>query len=165
MLDRESAVAAIAPRSAIPAGAHHEPRHGLQHARLDGSAVLSPADLVAVVSALTDSAQHLPARLSGHCAACAPPQPAEPGRRAEEHDITGLSDIIRNSHSEPAPYDPDRRHAEADLRAFTEAARWPPTVHNMQNFEIIIIIDDKTTAMCPRQAARARHLTVLQRCT
>jgi nitroreductase len=53
-----------------------------------------------------------------------------------------ISEIIRDRHSERVPFDPDRPLAEKYLRAILEAARWAPTAHNMQNFEIIVV-DDK----------------------
>jgi nitroreductase len=55
-----------------------------------------------------------------------------------------LSEIIRNRHSERVPFDPDRPPSDGDLQAILEAARWAPTAHNMQNFEIIRV-DDKAT--------------------
>jgi nitroreductase len=40
------------------------------------------------------------------------------------------------------PFDPEQRSPEQDLQQILEAARWAPTAHNMQNFELIVI-DDK----------------------
>jgi nitroreductase len=41
-----------------------------------------------------------------------------------------------------SPFDPKRPIAGQDLMRILEAARWSPTPHNMQNFEIMVI-DDK----------------------
>ena len=64
---------------------------------------------------------------------------------SDTQESTGLSTVIRKRHSERVPFDPERHPGERDLSAILEAARWAPTAHNMQNFEIIIIVDDKAT--------------------
>ena len=51
--------------------------------------------------------------------------------------------LIQERHSARAPFDPQRPVAEQDLRQILEAARWSPTAHNMQNFEIIVVDDTK----------------------
>lgn len=56
--------------------------------------------------------------------------------------FTQMSEVIRHRHSERVPFDPGHRLAESDLEAILEAARWAPTAHNMQNFEIIVVDDD-----------------------
>jgi nitroreductase len=53
-----------------------------------------------------------------------------------------LAALIHNRHSARVPFDPDRRVGERDLRSILEAARWAPSAHNMQTFEIIVV-DDK----------------------
>jgi nitroreductase len=63
---------------------------------------------------------------------------------SETSEVTQISEVIRKRHSERVPFDPERHPAEGDLRAILEAARWAPTAHNMQNFEIIVV-DDKAT--------------------
>ena len=50
--------------------------------------------------------------------------------------------IIQERHSARVPYDPNRQVPKEDLKKILEAARWTPTAHNMQNFEIIVV-DDK----------------------
>ena len=52
-----------------------------------------------------------------------------------------LEEIIAARHSERVPFDAHRRPPEADVQAILEAARWAPTAHNMQNFEILVIDD------------------------
>jgi len=51
--------------------------------------------------------------------------------------------IIRERQSARGLYDPERAVASQDLHKILEAARWAPTAHNMQNFEIIVV-DDKS---------------------
>lgn len=52
--------------------------------------------------------------------------------------------IIQERRSARMPFDPDRPIARQDLQQILEAARWAPTAHNMQNFEIIVVDDKKT---------------------
>lgn len=49
--------------------------------------------------------------------------------------------LIEERHSARVPFDPTRPIAETDLRQILEAARWAPTAHNMQNFEIVVVDD------------------------
>jgi nitroreductase len=49
---------------------------------------------------------------------------------------------ITDRRSLRVPFDPERKIAEEDLQKILEAARWSPTAHNMQNFEIVVV-DDK----------------------
>jgi len=49
--------------------------------------------------------------------------------------------IIRERHSARVLFDPKRPVAGEDLRQILEAARWAPTAHNMQNFEIVVVDD------------------------
>ncbi|MGA2795363.1 MAG: nitroreductase family protein [Roseiarcus sp.] len=57
-----------------------------------------------------------------------------------------ISEIIRQRRSTRAPFDPQRRIPEQDLRQILEAARWAPTAHNMQNFEVIVVDDEAALA-------------------
>ena len=41
------------------------------------------------------------------------------------------------------PYDTSRPIPKQDLKQILEAGRWAPTVHNMQNFELIVVDDEK----------------------
>jgi nitroreductase len=41
--------------------------------------------------------------------------------------------------SSRVPFDPERPVPKQELRQILEAARWAPTAHNMQNFEIIVV--------------------------
>ena len=47
--------------------------------------------------------------------------------------------IVRKRQSTRVPFEPNRPVAEEDLKQILEAARWAPTAHNMQNFEIIVV--------------------------
>ncbi len=51
--------------------------------------------------------------------------------------------LIRKRKSLRIPFDPERPVAKQDLKKILEAARWSPTAHNMQNFEIVVVDDEK----------------------
>ena len=58
-----------------------------------------------------------------------------------------MSDIqrtIRDRQSARTSFDPNHPVSNEDLRQILEAARWAPTAHNMQNFEVVVV-DDKAT--------------------
>jgi len=50
---------------------------------------------------------------------------------------------IQERHSTRVPFDPNRQVPKEALKLILEAAKWTPTGHNMQNFEILVI-DDNT---------------------
>lgn len=50
--------------------------------------------------------------------------------------------VIQERQSTRVTFDPHRTVSRDDLKQVIEAARWAPTPHNMQNFEIIVV-DDK----------------------
>lgn len=50
---------------------------------------------------------------------------------------------IQERQSTRAPFDTNRPIPNEDLLQVLEAARWTPTAHNMQNFEIIVVDDRK----------------------
>ena len=52
-----------------------------------------------------------------------------------------ILNLIENRHSSRWPFT-DKKIKDDDLKQILEAARWAPTAHNMQNFEILVI-DDK----------------------
>jgi nitroreductase len=56
--------------------------------------------------------------------------------------MTDILKLIQQRQSTRVTYDPNRPVAKEDLRQIIEAARWAPTAHNMQNFEILVV-DDK----------------------
>ena len=50
--------------------------------------------------------------------------------------------LIQKRHSTRALFNPKKVVSEENIQKIIEAARWAPTAHNMQNFEIIVV-DDK----------------------
>jgi len=63
-----------------------------------------------------------------------------------EFPMRDIFEIIRSRHSSRVPFDPRRRIQDLDLRLILEAARWAPTAHNMQNFEVFVIDDEAILA-------------------
>lgn len=53
-----------------------------------------------------------------------------------------VSKIIQQRRSMRVPFNPNRYVPKDSVRHILEAARWAPTAHNMQNFEILVV-DDK----------------------
>lgn len=51
--------------------------------------------------------------------------------------------FIEERHSTRASFDGKRPIPKGSLKQILEAARWSPTAHNMQNFEIIVVDDRK----------------------
>jgi nitroreductase len=49
--------------------------------------------------------------------------------------------LIEQRQSSRGLFDPDRKIPEAHLRQILEGARWAPTAHNMQNFDIVVVDD------------------------
>ncbi|MDR3687477.1 MAG: nitroreductase family protein [Coriobacteriia bacterium] len=58
--------------------------------------------------------------------------------------MPGILELIRERASVRGPFDAQRPISEEDLAAILEAARWSPTAHNMQNFEIVVVDDPAT---------------------
>jgi nitroreductase len=54
-----------------------------------------------------------------------------------------MLDTILARRSLRMPFDPQRPVSDEDLAKILEAARWSPTAHNMQNFEIIVVDDQE----------------------
>ena len=53
-----------------------------------------------------------------------------------------LMRLIENRQSTRGLFDPERAIPAEDMVKILEAARWTPTAHNMQNFEVVVV-DDK----------------------
>ena len=51
--------------------------------------------------------------------------------------------IIQERQSARVKFDPNRPVSKENLNLILEAARWAPTAHNMQNFDVIVIDDDE----------------------
>jgi nitroreductase len=49
--------------------------------------------------------------------------------------------MIEARHSSRTPFDPSWRITEAELARIVDAARWAPTAHNMQNFQLVVVDD------------------------
>ena len=54
--------------------------------------------------------------------------------------------LIGERRSVRGPFDPERPVSMSDLTQILAAARWSPTAHNMQNFEILVIDDRNVLA-------------------
>lgn len=59
----------------------------------------------------------------------------------EERAVNDLLQLIQERHSARVPFDQNRTVPKTELLQIEEAARWSPTAHNMQNFEIVIVDD------------------------
>ena len=54
-----------------------------------------------------------------------------------------LLTLIQKRQSSRALFDPKKKIPKKDIQKILEAARWAPTAHNMQNFEVIVVDDKK----------------------
>jgi nitroreductase len=54
-----------------------------------------------------------------------------------------LLKLMQDRQSTRMPYDTSRPITKQDLKQILEAGRWAPTAHNMQNFELIVVDDEK----------------------
>ena len=57
--------------------------------------------------------------------------------------MSDLLKLIEERCSARIPFDRSRPVAQADVLQVLEAARWSPTAHNMQNFDVVIIDDQE----------------------
>lgn len=55
--------------------------------------------------------------------------------------VSGILHTIVERHSSRMPFDPHQPVRTGDLKMVLEAARWAPTAHNMQNYEIVVVDD------------------------
>jgi nitroreductase len=55
--------------------------------------------------------------------------------------VMDILKLIEQRQSSRVLFDPEHRIPEDHLRQILEAARWAPTAHNMQNFEIVVVDD------------------------
>jgi len=58
-------------------------------------------------------------------------------------DLRDLLDIMWQRHTCRTAFDPAMEIREQDLQRILDAARWAPTIHNMQNFEIIVVDEER----------------------
>jgi nitroreductase len=57
--------------------------------------------------------------------------------------MSELIKLIEGRHSSRGLFNPKKSIPKKDLEKILEAARWTPTAHNMQNFEIVVVDDKK----------------------
>jgi len=57
--------------------------------------------------------------------------------------MADILEIIQQRQSMRVPFDPNRQVPKKSLMQILDAARWAPTAHNMQNFEVLIVDDRK----------------------
>ncbi len=54
-----------------------------------------------------------------------------------------LLTVIKNRYSSRISFAPEHKVSRDDLHKILEAGSWAPKAHNMQNFEVVIVIDKK----------------------
>ena len=69
-----------------------------------------------------------------------------------------LIKLIETRQSSRGLFDPKRAIPKEDMEKILEAARWTPTAHNMQNFEIVVV-DDKKSLATISEIKRSPNLT------
>ncbi len=57
--------------------------------------------------------------------------------------MVDLSTVIEKRQSTRGPFEARRAIPKGHLRRILEAARWSPTAHNMQNYEVVVVDDRK----------------------
>lgn len=72
------------------------------------------------------------------------------GADLRPHEFKILSDLIHRRHSERVDFDPEEPPSARDIEAILESARWAPTAHNMQNFEIVVVDRPETLSAIAR---------------
>ena len=72
-----------------------------------------------------------------------------------------LIKLIETRQSSRGLFDPERAIAKDDMEKILEAARWAPTAHNMQNFEIVVV-DDKKSLAAISEIKRPPNLTFIR---
>lgn len=72
-----------------------------------------------------------------------------------------LLQLIETRQSARGLFDPKLAIPKGDLEKILEAARWAPTAHNMQNFEIVVV-DDKKVLAAISEIPRSPDLTFIK---
>jgi nitroreductase len=72
-----------------------------------------------------------------------------------------LMQLIENRQSARGLFDPERAIPAEDMKKILEAARWTPTAHNMQNFEIVVV-DDKQLLAAISEIRTPPNLTFIR---
>ena len=57
--------------------------------------------------------------------------------------MTDLLQLMKERQSSRTPFDPKAPVSRQDLQQILEAGSWAPTAHNMQNFEALVVDDNK----------------------
>jgi len=55
--------------------------------------------------------------------------------------INEIQRIVRERQSARVPFEANRKISKENLEKILDAARWSPTAHNMQNFDVIVVDD------------------------
>jgi len=55
--------------------------------------------------------------------------------------VTNILEVMQRRQSMRVPFNPKRQVPKESMRQILEAARWAPTAHNMQNFEVLVVED------------------------
>lgn len=58
--------------------------------------------------------------------------------------MTDITNLVWERSSNRGPFDPEHPIGSEELQQILDAARWAPTPHNMQNFEIVAVDDPAT---------------------
>jgi nitroreductase len=57
--------------------------------------------------------------------------------------INEIQRVIRERQSARVPFEANRKISKENLEQILDAARWSPTAHNMQNFDVIVVDDSE----------------------
>jgi len=79
--------------------------------------------------------------------------------KSREEEI--MIKLIKTRQSYRGLFDPERAIPKEDMEKILEAARWAPTAHNMQNFEIVVV-DDKKSMATISEIKRSPNLTFIR---
>jgi nitroreductase len=75
--------------------------------------------------------------------------------------VQELLRLIETRRSERGLFDPEKTIPKKDLEMILEAARWAPTAHNMQNFEVVLV-DDKKLLSTISEIRHSPNLTFIR---
>ena len=85
------------------------------------------------------------------------PREARPEKRSSD-----LLRVISERRSARTQFDPGRSVPEGAIASIIEAARWAPTPHNMQNFELVFVDDAATLKRLGRVRSRISKDFILE---
>ncbi|MDG6995620.1 MAG: nitroreductase family protein [Nitrososphaerota archaeon] len=61
----------------------------------------------------------------------------------KQHSLNQILKLVEKRQSSRGPFNPHRKVSMKNLTMIIEATRWAPTAHNMQNFEIFLVDDER----------------------